>query len=227
MTEPALAKPAVADGPPWLKPVVDYLALAAFFVGFFVGGRDLVKATGWLVGGSIASILLSLVVIRRVPTMPLIWGGAGVVFGGLTLVFHDPVFVKMKTTFVDLALGAGLLIGVFLGKNPLKLMMGETLKLSDAGWRALTFRYAAFFAAMAALNEWIWRTLPLTHLAQSQHWAGLSAYLVKDTEWVNFRIFGLIGLAILFSLTQVPLMMREMAASEARDAAAKLAELQE
>jgi intracellular septation protein len=193
------------ESPPWLKAAVDYLGPAAFFLGFFLGGRNLLGATFWLVGGSAVALLLSLAVVRRIPPMPLIWGGAALLFGSLSLIFHDPVFVKMKTTFVDLALAAALFIGLQLGRNPLKLMMGEALKLTDAGWRTLTLRYAAFFVAMAVLNEVIWRTQP-------------------DAVWVVFRMPGLLILAALFAVTQLPMMMKDMKAAEA---AAALAELQE
>ena len=193
------------ESPPWLKAVVDYLGPVAFLVGFFVMGRNLLFATWWLVGGSAVALLLSLIVVRRVPPMPLIWGGAALVFGTLSLIFHDTTFVKMKTTFVDVALAAALFIGLRLGKNPLKLMMGEALKLTDRGWRTLTLRYAAFFLAMAVLNEIIWRTQP-------------------ETTWVLFRMPGLLILAGLFAVTQLPMMMKDMKAAEAL---AKLTELQE
>ena len=199
------AAPAVRESPPWLKAVVDYLGPVAFLVGFFVMGRNLLFATWWLVGGSAVALLLSLIVVRRVPPMPLVWGGSALIFGTLSLIFHDTTFVKMKTTFVDLTLAAALFIGMRLGKNPLKIMMGEALKLTETGWRTLTLRYAAFFLAMAVLNEIIWRTQP-------------------DATWVLFRMPGLLILAALFAMTQLPMMMKDMKAAEA---VAKLTELQE
>lgn len=203
-------EPKGAVTPPWLRAVVDYAGPAAFLIGFFAGGRNLLFATWWLVGGSAFALLLNLAITRRVAPMPLIWGGAAMVFGSLSLIFHDTTFVKMKTTFVDLALAAALFIGLQLGKNPLRLMMGEALKLTPEGWRKLTLRYALFFLAMAVLNEVVWRTQP-------------------DSVWVLFRMPGLIILAMLFALTQLPMMMKDMKAHEAgeAEAAARLTELQE
>jgi intracellular septation protein len=198
-------QPPGAPSPAWLRAVVDYAGPVAFLIGFFAGGRNLLHATWWLVGGSAFALLLNLAVTRKIAPMPLIWGGAALLFGSLTLVFHDTVFVKMKTTFVDVALAAALLIGLKLNKNPLKMMMGEALKLTEAGWRKLAVRYALFFLCMAVLNEIVWRTQP-------------------DDVWVLFRMPGLVILALVFSLTQLPLMMREMKAAEA---AARLTELQE
>ena len=117
MTDPSIS--AAASKPAWLKPTIDYLPVVALFVGFFVGGRDLTRASWWLVGGSIASIGISLALTRRVPPLPLISGSTAIVFGTLTLIFHDPVFVKMKTTFVDGgAQPPPSLIGLRLGKEP-------------------------------------------------------------------------------------------------------------
>ena len=199
---PASARPAP---PGWLRPAVDYIGPIAFVIGFFLTGRNLVHATWWLVGGSAAALVLSFVVERRIAPLPLIWGGAALFFGLLTLVFHDPTIIKMKTTFIDLALGVALLVGLALRRNVLKLLMGEAFKLSEDGWRKLAFRYALFFLAMAALNEVVWRTQP-------------------DSVWVLFRMPGLLILALAFAATQVPMMLKEARTFET---AAKLTELQE
>lgn len=190
---------------PWMRTGVDYLGPLAFVIGYFVGGRDVLHATWWLVGGSVVALAILFAVERRLAPMPAIWGGAALVFGLLTLVFHDPRIIKMKTTFIDLALGLAMFGGLYLKKNPLKAMMGEAIPLSDEGWRKMTLRYGLFFVAMAVLNEIIWRTQP-------------------DAVWVLFRMPGLLILAVLFAATQVPSMLKEAKRAEA---AAALAELQE
>jgi intracellular septation protein len=111
----------------------------------------------------------------------------------------------MKTTFIDAALGLFMLGGWFLGKSPIKLLMGQTLALTDSGWRRLTFRFGLFFLAMGAANEVIWRTQP-------------------DAVWVTFRFPGLLILSLLFSATQIPGMMKD---AQAAEAAVRLAETQE
>jgi intracellular septation protein len=191
-----------------IRAVVDYGGPAAFMIAFFfrvrfvaagpigwslaVGGdgpRDLTAATWWLVGGSALALLIGLLAERRIAPMPLIAGGFALVFGGLTLFFHDPRFVKIKPTATNLCFAAALLGGLAMGKNPLKALLGESLPLPDAAWRKLTFRYALFFMSMAGLNEWVWRTQ-------------------SDAHWVLFRMPGLWILAVLFSLSQVPMMMK-------------------
>ncbi|MDO8900236.1 MAG: inner membrane-spanning protein YciB [Phenylobacterium sp.] len=169
--------------------VVDYGGLIAFLVGFFLSGRDMIEATKWLVAASAVALLIGLVVERRIAPIPAISGGAALVFGGLTLWFDDPVFVKIKPTIMNLLFATGLLGGLALGKSPLKMLMGSALQLPDEVWRKLTLSYGLFFAAVAVLNEVIWRTQ-------------------SDEVWVLFRMPGLPLLAVAFSLSQVPLMMK-------------------
>jgi intracellular septation protein len=178
-----------------LRMVVDYSGAVAFVIGYFAT-KDFQKATWALVVVSALALIVGFAAERRVAPLPLIYGGAALVFGALTLVFHDPRFVKMKTTFVDLALGTAMLVGLVMGKSPIRLLMGESLKLSDESWRKLTLRFGVFFICLALLNELVWRTQP-------------------DKVWVLFRMPGLLIIAFLFSFTQLPMMMKDAKALEA------------
>lgn len=192
MTDVAPAKrilPAAA------RTALDYIGPALFALAFLVGGHDVLRATWWLVGGSAVAMAVIYGVERRVAAMPAVWGGAALVFGLATLVFHDPRIVKMKTTVIDLALGLAMFGGLMFRRNPLKVLIGDALKLTDAGWRRLTLRYGVFFLAMAGLNEVVWRTQP-------------------DAVWVLWRFPGLVILAVAFAFTQVPTMLKEAQASE-------------
>ena len=173
-----------------VRMIVDYGGLLVFAAGFLVT-HDLVKATWWLVAGSAAALAIGFAVEKRVAPMPLIAGAAALVFGALTLIFHNPAFIKAKPTVVNLLFSAALLGGVAVGKNPLKMLLGESLTLPDNAWRTLPLRYGLFFAAMAALNLFVW-------------------WKFSDAVWVFFRFPGLLILAVLFSLTQVPFMARYM-----------------
>ena len=207
MSAPTAETPAAKQTgakPPWVRAMVDY-AGPALFALTYVLRHDLLTATGALVAGSVAGLIVGFALERRVAVSPLIWGGAAIVFGVMTLVFHDPRILKMKTTFIDAALGLFLLSGFALGKSPIKLLMGQALTLSDRAWRGLTLRFGLFFLAMAALNELVWRTQP-------------------DAVWVAFRFPGLIILSLLFSATQVPGMLKDASALEA---AVRLSEPQE
>jgi intracellular septation protein len=179
---------------------VDYGGLALFLVGYIVHHRDLVLATWWLVGGSAIGLIIGLVVEKRLATMPLLAGGAALVCGGLTLAFHDPRFLKVKPTIINLAFAVFLLGGTLMKRNPLKHLIGEALHMTDEGWRKLTLRYGLYFLFVAMLNEVVWRTQ-------------------TDTTWTFFRFPGLQILALLFSFSQVPLIMKSAQQAEAEASA--------
>ena len=165
----------------WLKPTIEYGPLIVFFATYWLAG--LFPATAAIVLATIVGLCLSYLVERRIPTMPLITAIIIVIFGGLTLWLQDETFIKMKPTIIQLALGAILLGGLFANKVFLKSLMGSSLQMEDAGWSILTRRLSIFFFAMAALNEVVWRT--------------------QSTDfWVNFKVFGILGLTILFLITQ-------------------------
>ncbi len=179
--------------PPWLKPTVDYGPLAVFFVAYALS--DLMVATGALIAATTVALVLSLWVTRRVPVMPLVTAVVVAIFGGLTLWFDDLRFVKMKPTVVQGLFSLVLLGGLAVGRPLLKPLLGTAWPMDREGWRHLTFRFAFFFAAMAVLNEGVWRT--------------------QSTDvWVAYKVFGIMGLTIVFALAQAPLMKRHHLAEE-------------
>ncbi len=177
---------------------VDFGAPGAFLVSYFLT-RDMMVATGWLVGGSAVALLLGWFVEKRVAPLPLVAGLAAIVFGGLTLLLHDDVWVKVKPTALNLCFAAFLLGGVALKKSPLKLILGEVVRLPEELWRTLALRYGVFFFIVALTNELVWRTQP-------------------EEVWVLFRMPGLQIIALAFSATQFPLMMKGAKAMEAQGA---------
>ena len=178
----------------WVKPVADYGPLLAFFIAYSF--YDLLTATAALMAATAVALVLALAVERRVPMLPLITAAVVGIFGGLTLYFNDEIFIKMKPTIVQTLMSAILLGGLAFGKPLLKPLMNATWPMDEIGWRRLTFRFAIFFAAMAVLNEIVWRT-------QS-----------TDT-WVTFKVFGLLGLTFLFGMCQMPLLNRHSTAEAA------------
>ncbi|HYG26393.1 MAG TPA: inner membrane-spanning protein YciB [Caulobacteraceae bacterium] len=183
----------------WVRTAVDYGAPIAFAVTFFASGRDFMLATWVLVGASILALLLGFIVERRIAPLPLLAGGFALVFGGLTLWFDDPMFVKLKVSVVNLIFATLLLGGVMLGKNPVKALLGDNLSLPDDAWKTLTIRYGLYFVAVAIANEFVWRTQ-------------------SDDTWVAFRI-ALLPAALIFSIAQAPYLMKHMKRAEAAAAA--------
>ncbi len=173
--------------PPWLKPTVDYGPLLVFLA--FYLATDLLVATAALIAVTLLALVLALWIERRVPWMPVVTAAVVGVFGGLTLWSGDETFIKIKPTVAQLLFAAVLLGSLALGRPVLKPLLGAAWPMDDLGWRRLSLRFAIFFLVMAALNEAVWRT--------------------QSTDvWVLFKVFGLFGLTMLFSLAQVPLMAR-------------------
>ena len=200
----------------WFRMSVDYAAPLAFLIGYFVT-RDMLFATGVLVVASAVALIAGLVVERRVAPLPAFMCISGLVFGGLTLIFHDTRFIKIKATAINGALGVLLLGGLALGKNPLKLLLGEALKMPEEGWRRLGLRYGIFYLCLAALNEVVWRLHPISNLAIKHGWnLGLDAS--GDAEWVLFRMPGLHILTLIFGLSQLPLLMKYLEVKDETDA---------
>jgi len=183
---------------------IDWVGPAAF-LGAYLLHHNILAATWALVAGSVVALIVGFAVQRRVAPLPLIWGLAALVFGVLTLVFHDPRIIKMKTTIIDTVLGVGMLGGLALGHSPIRMLMGDSIVLPEAAWRKLTLRFGLFFLVMAVANEVVWRTQ-------------------SEVVWVAFRFPGLPIIALLFASTQIPLMMKQ---AEAAQAAVNLAETQE
>ncbi|MEE2698164.1 MAG: septation protein A [Pseudomonadota bacterium] len=173
--------------PSWLRPVVEYGPLAAFFIAYYLS--DLFVATASIMIATALALALSYIVERRIPMMPLITAGIIGVFGGLTLWLQDETFIKMKPTIIQAIFGTVLISGLLIKRLFLKSLMGGAWQITDEGWRILTIRFSFFFFLSAALNEIVWRT--------------------QSTDfWVNFKVFGLIGLTLIFILTQLPLLKR-------------------
>jgi len=187
-------------GPSWLRPLVDYGPLAAFFLVYWL--RDLTAATVAIMAATAVALVLALIVERRVPMMPLVTAAVVGIFGGLTLWLQDETFIKMKPTIVQLIFAAVLFGGLLLKRPLLKPLLGSAWPLDDDGWHKLSFRFAVFFLAMAAVNEAVWRT--------------------QSTDfWVTFKVFGIMGLTFLFVASQVYFMRAHMRGDDEAEAADK------
>ena len=180
-----------------IRQAVDFGALVAFMAAYAVnrfargldGQEALLQATWVLIGASAIALIVGYVVERRLAPLPLLTGGFALVFGVLTLVFHDPNLLKIKLSIQNGLLAAVLLGSLPLGKYPFKYLLGEAIRITDRGWRGLTLRYGLYFAAVCIVNEVIWRT--------------------QSTDvWVAFKAFGAIPITAVFAMLQTPLIRR-------------------
>ena len=182
--------------PFWLHPVLDGAPVICFLAVALIT-RNLQLATWFVVGGAALSLLVSLVIERRVRPLPTVTGALALIFGGLSLALHRNDIIQMKMTIVDGLLGAALLVGLALKKNPLKAVLGQAVRLGDRHWNTLAVRYGLFFWACAVANEIVRRTQ-------------------SDYVWTKFRI-AVIVLTVVFALSQMPFLMKHAEDSEADD----------
>lgn len=184
---------AAPTGRKWVKPLTEFGPLVVFFGCYFLFG--LLPATAALIAATLAALAVTWGLERRLPLMPVITAVVVAVFGGLTLWLEDETFIKMKPTIVQVIFSLVLLGGLMAGKPLLKPLLGAAWQMDEAGWRKLTLRFAVFFAAMAGLNEAVWRT--------------------QTTDvWVTFKVFGILGLTVVFAASQIYLLQRHVLADD-------------
>lgn len=173
---------------PLLKLALELGPLAIFFVAN--ARADLFVATGAFMVATVIALVVSYALQRTLPLMPMVTGVVVLVFGGLTLVLQDELFIKLKPTIVNCLFAAVLFGGLLIWKKPLLgLVLGSVIAIDADGWRKLTIRWAWFFLFLAVLNEVVWRNFS------------------SDT-WVSFKVFGIMPITMAFALAQLPLIER-------------------
>ncbi|HEY5830164.1 MAG: septation protein A [Hyphomicrobiaceae bacterium] len=179
-----------ASARPFLKLLIELGPLVAFFLVYSRAG--IYWATGVLMVATVLSLVASRTIFGRLLAMPVVTAVLVVVFGGLTFWLDDPRFIKIKPTIINL-LFAGVLIGGLITRRPLlKMLFGEAFNLTEEGWRKLSVRWTLFFLVLAALNEVVWRNF-------------------SEAAWVNFKVFGILPLTLVFAMAQIGLIKRHEA----------------
>ncbi|MBE7732701.1 septation protein A [Devosia faecipullorum] len=173
-----------------LRPQIIKLALelGPLVIFFIMNGRaDIFVATAWFMAAMAVSLALSWLILKKVAVMPLVTGVVVLVFGGLTLWLQDDTFIKMKPTITNVMFASVLLGGLVFGQSLLKYVFGDVYKLRPEGWWKLTLNWGLFFVVLAVLNEVVWRNF-------------------TTDFWVAFKVWGIMPLTVIFSLTQLPLL---------------------
>ena len=169
------------------KLLIDIGPLAVFFIFYTRSGLQ-ASILPFMVATVIA-VLFSYILEKKIPIMPTVGAGIVLLFGGLTIYFDNDIFFKMKPTIINILFAAILYGGILINKPLLKYLLGAALKLEETGWKILTQRWIGFFIALAILNEIVWRT--------------------QSTDvWVNFKVFGILPITFIFTMTQFPLIKK-------------------
>lgn len=205
---PMPATPARQTMSPTIKAALDFAPVLVFFVTYFVTGKHaatgaqatatspgLMWATGVFMAATLVSLAITYVIERKVHIVPVVTAVIVLVFGGLTLLLHDERFIKMKPTIIYVLMAATLLGGLAFNKLFIKKVLGSAFDLTEAGWRALTLRWGLFFIALAILNEVLRRVL-------------------STDNWVIFKVWGFMGIVVVFSLWQAVVVSKRQGKSE-------------
>ena len=169
------------------KLLIDIGPLAVFFIFYTRSGLQASILPFML--ATLIAVLFSYILEKKIPIMPTVGAGIVLLFGGLTIYFDNDVFFKMKPTIINLLFAVILYGGILINKPLLKYLLGAALKLEEEGWKILTQRWIGFFIALAILNEVVWRT--------------------QSTDiWVNFKVFGILPITFIFTMTQFPLIKK-------------------
>ena len=202
-----------------MKILFDFLPIALFFGMFkYADGHKewaASTATEWLgfmvaggvVGSAEAPVLLATVVVivatlaqilwikakgRKVDTMLWVSLALVTVLGSATIYFHSENFIKWKPTVLYWVMGGALIAGqLFFRTNLIKRLMGAQMELPDTVWRNLNWAWAGFFAVMGVINLWV-------------------AYSFDTDTWVNFKLFGGMGLMLVFVIAQALYLSRHI-----------------
>lgn len=196
----------------WLNIAIDYGPLLVFFAVYKFYSPDgegqtlaqvgaMMRGTGAFIVAALVAVAVSKWKLGHVTPMLMLSTALIVFFGGLTLLFQDPVFVQIKPTIIYIVFAAALLIGYWRGKALLKYLLDAAFEgLSDAGWMKLSRNWGLYFIGLALLNEVLRATLSFE-------------------AWLAAKLWVFLPLSFLFTITQLPMMLREGLGKEERDEA--------
>ncbi len=179
---------------------VDLGPVLAYVLTFNVARRFSPDNALYIGAGVFAVAILIAVIYSRVKlgkVSAMLWVSAVIVIGSaaITIIFQNKTVFYMKPTAINILFGLTILGSLAMGKNVFKLMMGEVYKLPDSAWRTLAWRWGFFFLFLAGVNEYIWRNY-------------------SEAFWSNFKLAGMMPLTLVFTMLNLPLLMKHMSAQE-------------
>lgn len=160
----------------------DFLPILLFFIAYKFFGIYI--ATGVAIFASTVQVSTIWYLHRRVESMHIITLVLICVLGGATLFFRDEMFIKWKPTAINWAFALVFLGSQYIGRKPIiRRLMEKNLELPDFVWVKLNLSWVAFFIALGTINLYV-------------------IYNFNTDTWVNFKLFGMLGLTIVFVIIQ-------------------------
>ena len=188
-----------------MKVLFDLFPLILFFGAYKFYG--IFEATAVAILGSLIQVGLFWFRQRRFETMHLITLGVILIFGGMTLIFRDDTFIKWKPTIVEWIFAAMIFTSHFTGRRTaLEFLLGSQIQLPEQIWRKVNLSWGLFFFVVGLLNLYIAFFFRLDLSSE-----------VRTDLWVNFKVFGMMGLTILFSIVQMLLIARHIEPNTKKD----------
>ena len=173
-----------------IKFITDFGPLLIFFTVYYKSDKNLVTAIPPLIISTLIAVIIVYIIEKSVPYLPLVGAILISIFGGLTIIFQNPIFLYLKPTIINIVFAIILLVGkIVFKKNMLELFLKSSIKLESAAWDKLMYRWLFFFIFLAILNELVWRTQ-------------------SEEVWVNFKVWGILPITFIFTLFQVPLIKK-------------------
>lgn len=173
-----------------MKLLFDFFPILLFFIIYKFYG--IYVATAVAIAATIVQVAIVWVKTRKVEFMQMVTLVLICVFGGATLLLHDELFIKWKPTIVNWIFGGVFLASHFIGKQPfIQKTMGSSMALPDTVWRRLNMSWALFFVTLGSVNLFF-------------------VYNFDTETWVNFKLFGMFGLMLLFILIQAPYLSKHV-----------------
>ncbi len=173
-----------------MKQLLDFIPIIIFFI--FYKTYDIFTATGAMIIATGIALGLSYLLYRKIEKMTLITFALVLVFGSLTMIFHSDAFIKWKVTVLYSLFAIALLFSQFvLKKTLIQRMLGKELTLPDSVWSSLNLSWALFFLACGLINIYV-------------------AFWLPQDVWVNFKVFGLTAMTLVFTLVSGVYIYRHM-----------------
>lgn len=175
------------------KFLYDYLPLIVFFIAFKLSKNPnpLIDATIYMLIVTIFAIIISLIFKQEIPKIAIFSAIILSIFGSLTILLQNEIFIKIKPTIVNLIFSVILFYGYFSQKPLLSYLLGGQIQISKNSWLILSFRWALFFMFLALLNEIIWRNF-------------------TTDFWVKFKVFGMMPITLVFTISQMPFIINQI-----------------
>ncbi|NBV06357.1 MAG: septation protein A [Proteobacteria bacterium] len=177
----------------WASFFCDYFPLVVFFIfyKFSAGSNQLITATIALMIATLIALVISYILTKKIAKMALFSGLILGIFGTATIILRDEIFIKMKPTVINLLFAAILFYCYFAKKLWLSNLLGSKVQISNKAWLTLSWRWGCFFVLLACVNEVIWRNF-------------------STDFWVQFKVFGMMPISLIFTISQIPFMINEI-----------------